>query len=59
MYRLQMKSGVKPDTWKNGNGSGSIDQLKDFCTASRMDYRIIEENGNVVWMDLWPRKGKR
>lgn len=59
MYHLQIKSGTKADTWKTGNGSGSINQLKDFCTASRMDYRIIDAKGRVVWMDLWARKGKR
>jgi len=59
MYHLQIKSGVKADTWKTGNGSGSINQLKDLCTASRTDYRIIDANGDVVWTDLWPRNGRR
>ena len=58
MYRLQMKSGVKPDTWKDSSGSGSISSLKDLCTVCRMDYRIIDENGSVVWADLWPRNGR-
>lgn len=57
MYHLQLRSGVKADTWKTGRGSGSISELKGACTASNTDYRIIDKNGNVIWQDLWPRKG--
>lgn len=49
MYELQSAK-ANSNTWTNGgHRSGSIADLKDYATLQNTDYRIVDQNGKIVW----------